>query len=61
MVVTGKSGSGKSTLLNSMYGALDLTSGELNVCGTDLKRHTKKTINKLRKNIGVIFQDYRLN
>jgi cell division transport system ATP-binding protein len=60
VVITGKSGSGKSTLLNSMYGSLGVASGELNVCGADLKRPTKKSINKLRKNLGVIFQDYRL-
>jgi cell division transport system ATP-binding protein len=60
VVVTGKSGSGKSTLLNSLYGALKISSGSLSVCNIDLKSANSKKMNKLRKNLGVIFQDYRL-
>ncbi len=58
--LTGKSGSGKSTFLKSLYGELEVSGGELNVCGFDLHTITNKKLNLLRKHIGVIFQDYKL-
>ena len=58
--ITGVSGSGKSTLLRSMYGNLPIKSGFLNVCGFDLQNAKKSNIAKLRRKIGIIFQDYKL-
>lgn len=58
--ITGVSGSGKSTLLRSMYGNLPIKSGFLNVCGFDLQGAKKSNIAKLRRKIGIIFQDYKL-
>lgn len=58
--VSGPSGSGKSTLLKSLYGALLVKNGELEVCGIDMFDINKKQLNLLRRNIGVIFQDYKL-
>lgn len=58
--ITGVSGSGKSTLLRSMYGNLPVKSGFLNVCGFDLYNAKKANIAKLRRKIGIIFQDYKL-
>lgn len=58
--ITGVSGSGKSTLLRSMYGNLPIKSGFLNVCGFDLFGAKKGNIAKLRRKIGIIFQDYKL-
>ena len=58
--ITGVSGSGKSTLLRSMYGNLPIKSGLLNVCGFDLQNAKKSNIAKLRRRIGIIFQDYKL-
>lgn len=58
--ITGVSGSGKSTLLRSMYGNLPIKSGFLNVCGFDLQSAKKSHIAKLRRKIGIIFQDYKL-
>lgn len=58
--ITGVSGSGKSTLLRSMYGNLPIKSGFLNVCGFDLFSAKKSNIAKLRRKIGIIFQDYKL-
>jgi cell division transport system ATP-binding protein len=58
--LTGKSGSGKSTFLKSLYGELKVESGELNVCGFNLKNSSTNKLNLLRKHTGVIFQDYKL-
>lgn len=58
--VVGESGSGKSTLLKSLYGALSVRGGSLNVGGIDMKKPSKSDILKLRKSIGIVFQDYKL-
>ncbi len=58
--LTGKSGSGKSTFLKSLYGELKVGSGDLSVCGFNLKNISKAKLNLLRKHTGVIFQDYKL-
>jgi len=58
--VTGPSGSGKSTFLKSLYGALRIEEGMLNVGGIDLDRISKRKLQKLRRHIGVVFQDYKL-
>ncbi|WQT55510.1 ABC transporter ATP-binding protein [Helicobacter pylori] len=58
--ISGPSGSGKSTLLRSFYGDLKLFSGKLEVCNINMNNASKSTILDLRKNIGVVFQDYKL-
>jgi len=58
--VTGPSGSGKSTFLKSIYGALKIEEGMLNVGGMDLSRISKRNLQKLRRHIGIVFQDYKL-
>lgn len=58
--ITGKSGSGKSTLLKSLYGAIKPSSGFLQVGKTRLPTTSRKEIDSLRRNLGVVFQDYRL-
>jgi cell division transport system ATP-binding protein len=58
--ITGSSGSGKSTLLKSLYGELPLQSGALLVNKTDLKDISSSKLRKLRKSIGIVFQDYQL-
>lgn len=58
--VVGESGSGKSTLLKSLYGALQVKGGELEVGGINMKTATKNDIARLRKSIGIVFQDYKL-
>ena len=56
----GKTGSGKSSLLKTLYGELYLKEGEGNVAGFDLKQLTWQKIPLLRRNLGIVFQDFRL-
>ena len=56
----GKTGSGKSSLLKTLYGDIYLTSGEGEVAGFDLKQLKWQTIPALRRNLGIVFQDFRL-
>lgn len=58
--LTGASGSGKSTILKSLYGELPIQGGELNIAGVSLPHIKQKKLNFLRKNIGIVFQDYKL-
>jgi cell division transport system ATP-binding protein len=58
--ITGPSGSGKSTLLKSMYGQIKPYDGTLNIGGLDMSKIKKGQLLQLRRNIGVIFQDYKL-
>ncbi|PAF42772.1 ABC transporter ATP-binding protein [Helicobacter sp. 11S02596-1] len=58
--ISGASGSGKSTLLRSLYGNLSIFGGNLEVCNINIERAGKRLINELRRNIGIVFQDYKL-
>ena len=56
----GKVGSGKSSLLKTMYGELDIHSGEAEVLGYNMTHIRRKQIPALRKRIGIVFQDFQL-
>lgn len=56
----GAVGSGKSSLLKTMYGELDVRSGDAEVLGYDMRRIRRKQIPALRKRIGMVFQDFQL-
>jgi len=58
--ITGPSGSGKSTLLKALYGKLKPFNGDLIVGGLDMNDISHKDLQKLRQNLGIIFQDYKL-
>jgi cell division transport system ATP-binding protein len=58
--LVGKTGTGKSSLLKTLYGELPLTQGEASVVGYNLKELTWKTVPYLRRNLGVVFQDFQL-
>ena len=58
--ITGPSGSGKSTFLKSLYGAMRPNGGVLNIGGMDLTKVSSTKLQKLRRHIGIVFQDYKL-
>ncbi len=58
--VTGPSGAGKSTLLKMLYGAEKPTSGKLLVANVDIATLDARRLPQLRRNVGVIFQDFKL-
>lgn len=58
--IGGTSGSGKSTLLKSFYGEIPLKHGELSIAGQNVFGIKGKALRSLRKDIGIIFQDYKL-
>jgi len=58
--LTGESGAGKSSLLRCLYGGIRPTSGQLTVQRIDLKTAREHQVRRIRRSIGIIFQDHRL-
>ncbi|RJQ23022.1 MAG: cell division ATP-binding protein FtsE [Nitrospiraceae bacterium] len=58
--ITGPSGSGKTTLLKLIYCAERPDKGRIVVAGWDLQKLKQGTIPYLRRNVGIVFQDFRL-
>lgn len=58
--IVGSSGSGKSTLIKLLLKELEPTSGKITVNSKNLTRLKRKQVPKFRRDIGVVFQDFRL-
>jgi len=58
--LTGHSGAGKSTMLKMMYGELRPTAGDVRVSGFNLADLAPGEIPRLRRRLGIVFQDFRL-
>lgn len=56
----GKVGSGKTSLLKSLYADIPIASGEAEALGYDLTHIKRKEIPYLRRQIGIVFQDFQL-
>ncbi len=60
VVLTGASGSGKTTLLKMLLKEIEPTSGDIIVDGVNLRNIPRRRIPFYRRDIGVLFQDFRL-
>ncbi len=60
VLITGRSGSGKTTLMRLILGEQKPTQGQVFFEGKDIHKLTSIEISKIRRKIGVVFQDYKL-
>jgi cell division transport system ATP-binding protein len=60
VIVCGASGAGKSTLLRLVTGVESPDAGQVMVAGRNLAKLTRSSVPYLRRNLGVIFQDFKL-
>lgn len=58
--LTGKVGSGKSSFLKSIYADVEISAGSAMVLNYDIRKIKRKEIPYLRRELGIIFQDFKL-
>lgn len=56
----GKTGSGKSSLMKAMYGEVPIADGQAKVAGFDLSKLKRSELPLLRRQLGIVFQDFQL-
>jgi cell division transport system ATP-binding protein len=60
VVLSGPSGAGKTTLLRLLYGDEPPSEGEIEVAGLDVVKLRRREVPRLRRSIGIVFQDAKL-
>lgn len=60
LFLSGPSGAGKTTLLRTLYAALPLQRGEARIAGFNLGKLTPKQVPLLRRDVSVVFQDFKI-
>lgn len=60
VLIVGDSGSGKTTLFKLLLREIEASSGSIYIEGVDIARINKNKVPKLRRSLGVVFQDFRL-
>lgn len=60
LFLVGSTGSGKSTIMRLLTKQMEPTSGQITVAGRDLQDITRKRVPYYRRNLGVVFQDFKL-
>jgi len=58
--ITGPSGAGKTTILKLILKSLKPDQGKIFLAGKDIAKLSSKKVHKLRQNIGVVFQDFKI-
>ena len=58
--LVGETGSGKSSLVKSLYAEIKISAGNIFVANYDLNKIDKNKIPKLRRDLGIVFQDFQL-
>ena len=56
----GRTGSGKSSLIRTLYASIPLKKGEIIICDNKITKIKKRNVHKLRRQLGIIFQDFKL-
>ena len=56
----GKTGSGKSSLLKAIYGDIFISNGDILFKNQSLRKLNRKKILELRREVGIVFQDFQL-
>jgi len=60
VIITGQSGAGKTTLIHALIGAEHLSKGKIIVDNFDVTKSKPDDLQDYRREIGVVFQDYKL-